>query len=50
MNVIHVILSRFFMRVVNVSVQLLQNESPYMIAMVNIYVGIRNEYKRANVI
>jgi hypothetical protein len=38
------------MRVSNVSVQLLQNESPSMIAMVITYVALRNDYKRANVI
>jgi hypothetical protein len=45
MNIIHDVFSRFFMRVGNVSVQLLQNENPYIIAMVITYVGIRNEYK-----
>jgi hypothetical protein len=32
------------MRFGNVFVQLLQNESPYLIAMVIIYVGLRNDY------
>jgi hypothetical protein len=43
MIVIH-IFSRFFKRIGNVFVQYLQNESPYMIAMVITYVGVRNEY------
>jgi hypothetical protein len=38
------------MRVGNVSVHLLQNESPYMIARVITYVALRNGYKKANVI
>jgi hypothetical protein len=44
MNVIH-IFSRFFMRIGKVFVQLLQNESHYIIAMVIIYVGLRNDFK-----
>jgi hypothetical protein len=43
MNV-KVIFGHFFMTVGYV-VQLLQNESPYMIAMVITYVGLRNNYK-----
>jgi hypothetical protein len=38
------------MRVDKVSVQLLQNKSPYMIAMVITYVDLSNDYKTANVI
>jgi hypothetical protein len=34
------------MRVGKVFVQLLINESPYMIAMIIKYVGVRNDYKR----
>jgi hypothetical protein len=41
----HDIFSRFFNKVDNVSVQLLQNESPLMIAMVITYVGLRNDKK-----
>jgi hypothetical protein len=37
--------SLFFMTVDYVAVQLLQNECPYMIAMVITYVGIRNDYR-----
>jgi hypothetical protein len=48
MKIIHDVFSRFIMRVGNV--QLLQNESPYIFAMFIIYVGIRNDYKTANVI
>jgi hypothetical protein len=33
------------MGVGNVWVQLLQNESPYIIAMFITYVGLRNDYK-----
>jgi hypothetical protein len=33
------------MRVGKVSVQLLQNEGPYMIAIVITYIGLRNDYK-----
>jgi hypothetical protein len=44
MNVIH-IFSRILMRDGNVYVRLLQNESPYMIAMVITYIGLENEYK-----
>jgi hypothetical protein len=36
--------SRFFKGIGNV-VQDLQNESPYMIAMVITYVGFKNDYK-----
>jgi hypothetical protein len=43
MNVI-VIFSHYFMTVGYV-VQLLQNESPYMIDMVITYVGLRKKYK-----
>jgi hypothetical protein len=43
MNVI--IFSRFFMRVGNVFLQYLQNESNYMIAKVIIHVGLKNYYK-----
>jgi hypothetical protein len=34
------------MRFGKVFVQLLQNECPYMIAMIITYVGLRNDYKR----
>jgi hypothetical protein len=44
MNLVHII-SRFFMRVGVVFVQLLQNECPYTIAMVITDVGLRNEYE-----
>jgi hypothetical protein len=44
MNVINIFI-RFFMRVGIVFVQLLINESPYMIAMIITYVGVRNDYK-----
>jgi hypothetical protein len=44
MKVIHNI-NEFFMKVSKVLVQLLQNESSYMIAMVITYVGFRNDYK-----
>jgi hypothetical protein len=44
MNVIH-IFSRFFIRVSNVFVQLLQNEIPYMFAMFITHVGLRDDYK-----
>jgi hypothetical protein len=43
MNVID-IFNRFFITVGYVVVQLLLNEGPYMIAMVNKYVGLRNDY------
>jgi hypothetical protein len=43
MNVIHNFI-RFFMRVGKVFVQLLLKENPYKIAMVIIYVGVRNDY------
>jgi hypothetical protein len=39
------IFCRFFMTVVYVAVQLLPNEGPYMIVVVNTYVGLRNDYK-----
>jgi hypothetical protein len=45
MNVIIDIFIRFFTAVCNASVQLLQTESPYMIAMVISYIGLRNDYK-----
>jgi hypothetical protein len=45
MNDIHIFI-RFFMRVGMVSVQLLLNECPYMIAMVITYVGLINDYIR----
>jgi hypothetical protein len=45
MNVIIVISIRFFTAVCNASVQLWQNESPYMIAMVVSFIGLRNDYK-----
>jgi hypothetical protein len=38
------------MRVCNVSVQLLENESPYIIAMIITYIALRNDYKSAYVI
>jgi hypothetical protein len=44
MNVIHIFIF-FFIRVGKVFVQLLINESPYMIAMIITYVGVRNDYK-----
>jgi hypothetical protein len=44
MNVMD-IFSRYFMRVGKVFVQLLQNESTYMIAMFITYVGLWNDYK-----
>jgi hypothetical protein len=44
MNVIY-IFSPFCKRIGNVFNQYLQNESPYMIAMVITYVGFRNDYK-----
>jgi hypothetical protein len=37
--------SHFFKRIGNIFVQYLQNESPYMIAMVIIYVGLSTDYK-----
>jgi hypothetical protein len=39
------IFSRFFMTFDYVAVQLLQNESPYMIAMLIIYVSLKIDYK-----
>jgi hypothetical protein len=48
MNIMHDIFRRFFMRVGNVSVQLSQNKSPYIIAIVITYAAHRNDYKRAN--
>jgi hypothetical protein len=45
MTVMIDIFIRFFTAVCNASVQLLQNESPYMSAMVYTYLGLRNEYK-----
>jgi hypothetical protein len=44
MNVIHMF-NRFFMRVGNVTVQVFQKESTYVIAMVITYVGLTNNYK-----
>jgi hypothetical protein len=38
------------MKVGNVSLQLIQEESPYVIEMVITFVALRNENKRANVI
>jgi hypothetical protein len=43
MSVILDIFIRFFTAVCNDSFQLLQNESPYMIAMVNSYMGPKND-------
>jgi hypothetical protein len=43
MILIHI--SRFFKRIGNVFDQYLQNESPYMIAMVITDVGLRYDYK-----
>jgi hypothetical protein len=43
MKVIPDIFSRLFNKVGKFSVQLLQNESTYMIAMTTTYVGFRNE-------
>jgi hypothetical protein len=44
MIVIH-IFSRFFKRIGKVYDQYLQNKCPYMIAMVNTYVDLKNDYK-----
>jgi hypothetical protein len=41
----HDIFSRLFNKVGNVSVQLLQNEISYMIAMIITCVDFRNDYK-----
>jgi hypothetical protein len=48
MKIIHDDFSRFIMRVCNV--QLLQNESAYIFAMIITYVGNKNDYKTVNVI
>jgi hypothetical protein len=44
MNVINIFI-RFFMRVCKVIVQLLLNEGPYIIAIINTYVGVRKDCK-----
>jgi hypothetical protein len=43
MNVLFDILIRFFTAVCNASLQLLQNESPYLIAIVISYIELRND-------
>jgi hypothetical protein len=43
MNVIFDIFNRFFTAVRNISVQLLQNESPYLIAIFILYIDLRND-------
>jgi hypothetical protein len=48
MNVIH-IFSRFFIGVIKIF-HLLQNEGHYTNAMVITYVGLRNDFKSANIL
>jgi hypothetical protein len=45
MNILIVIFIGFFKAVGNASVQLLQDESPYVTAMVISHLRLRNEYK-----
>jgi hypothetical protein len=44
MNVIFDIFIRFFTALFNASVEILQNQIPYMIAKVISYIGLRNDY------